>query len=299
MNSDSSEVRYKARLVSKGILRSLALTTRRHLTLLLVLLPSVLFWLSPLHVDGLYFRRMSRMSSYMVIWLKRSIYSLFQGILILLLGFASNPYDSALFTRHTDTSITILLLYVDDMIIIGDDNYDIHELKQFLCQHFEMKDLGSLSYFLNLEESPTSDDCKIADSLLEPNIKLRPTDRELLPDATHYQQLVGSLIYLTVTRLDIAYAVHLVSQFMSAPRSIHHAAVLCILHYVKGTLFHGFHFSSHSSLTLKVYFDADWAGDPTDRRSTIDFLFLLGDSFISSRSKKQTVVARSSTEAEY
>ena len=66
-----------------------------------------------------------------------------------------------------------------------------------------------------------------------------------------------------------------------------------------GTIFDGLHFSSYSSLTLQAYSDADWAGDPTDRRSTTGYCFLLGDSFISSRSKKQTVVARSSTEAEY
>jgi len=72
---------------------------------------------------------------------------------------------------------------------------------------------------------------------------------ESLPDATLYRQLVGSLIYLTVTRLDISYAVHLVSQFMSAPRSTHYAVVLRILRYVNETLFHGLHFSSCSLLS--------------------------------------------------
>ena len=86
---------------------------------------------------------------------------------------------------------------------------------------------------------------------------------------------------------------------MDASRSPHYAAVLRILRYLKGTIFNGLHFTSHSSLTLQAYSNADWACDLTDRRSTIEYCYLLGDSLISWRSKKQTVVARSSTEAEY
>uniref|UniRef100_A0A2N9J915 CCHC-type domain-containing protein n=1 Tax=Fagus sylvatica TaxID=28930 RepID=A0A2N9J915_FAGSY len=198
-------------------------------------------------------------------------------------GFSSSSHDTALFIRRSDKGMILLLLYVDDMIITGDDHSGISDFKLFLHQQFEMKDLGHLSYFLGLEVSSDSTGYYLSQA----------------NDATLYRQLVGSLVYLTVTRPDIAHAVHLVSQFLSAPHSTHYAAVLHILRYIKGTMFHGLHFSAHSTLDLCAYSDADWAGDPTDRRSTTGFCFFLGDSLISWRSKKQHIVSRSSTEAEY
>uniref|UniRef100_A0A2N9HQG6 Integrase catalytic domain-containing protein n=1 Tax=Fagus sylvatica TaxID=28930 RepID=A0A2N9HQG6_FAGSY len=234
-------------------------------------------------------------------------------------GFSSSSHDTALFIRRSDKGMILLLLYVDDMIITGDDHSGISDFKLFLHQQFEMKDLGHLSYFLGLEVSSDSTgyylsqakyasdllsragltDTKVVSTPLEMNARLTPLDGTPLRDATLYRQLVGSLVYLTVTRPDIAHAVHLVSQFLSAPHSTHYAAVLHILRYIKGTMFHGLHFSAHSTLDLCAYSDADWAGDPTDRRSTTGFCFFLGDSLISWRSKKQHIVSRSSTEAEY
>ena len=89
------------------------------------------------------------------------------------------------------------------------------------------------------------------------NAILTPLDGTPLNDATLYRQLVGNLVYLTITRPDIAYAVHLVSQFLAAPHSTHYAAVLHILRYIKGIMFHGLHFSAHSTLDLYAYSDVD------------------------------------------
>ncbi|XP_026458922.1 uncharacterized protein LOC113359522 [Papaver somniferum] len=213
----------------------------------------------------------------------------------------------------------ILLLYVDDMVITVDDLEGITALKLHLSSCFEMKDLGLLRYFLGIEVEKSSDgyfisqvkyasdilqrdgltDSKTADTPLELNVKLNPFEGKALANHTLYRQLVGSLNYLTITRPNISHAVHVVSQFMSAPRSTHYAVVLRILRYIKGTLYQGIKFSSTSDLCLHAYSDSDWAGDITYRRSTTGYCVFLGNSLISWRSNKQSIVSRSSAEAEY
>ncbi|XP_057760915.1 uncharacterized mitochondrial protein AtMg00810-like [Arachis stenosperma] len=178
------------------------------------------------------------------------------------------------------------------MIITGDDIDGISALKASLYHTFEMKDLVSLTYFLGLEVISTDDgiylsqakyaldllaragitDSRTESTPLEPNVRFTPMDGTVLDNPTLYRQLAGGLVYLTITRLDIAYPIHVLSQFLSAPRTTHYAA---------------------------AYSDADWAGDPTDRRSTTGYCLFLGDALISWRAKKQTFTARSSTEAEY
>ena len=182
-----------------------------------------------------------------------------------------------------------------------------------------MKDLVLLSYFLGLEVSFLSYDyyltlekyasnlisragitgSKTANTPIEYNSHLTPSGGKLLLDATRYKQLVGGLVYLIVTRPDISYVVHIVSKFMAAPRSFHYASILRMLQYLNRTIFCGLQFSFKSPLILRAYSDAYWAGDPTEHKSTTRYYFLLGNSLISWRSKKQTIVARSSTETKY
>jgi len=108
------------------------------------------------------------------------------------------------------------------------------------------------------------------------------------------------LVYLTITRPDIAYVVHVVSQFVPLYRTtVHWAAVLRILRYLRGTVFQSLLLSSISSLELRAYSDADHGSDPTDRKSVTGFCIFLGDSLISWKSKKQSIVSQSSTEVEY
>ncbi|KAJ9561827.1 hypothetical protein OSB04_006987 [Centaurea solstitialis] len=191
---------------------------------------------------------------------------------VIFLSFTTGTYDSGLFTRTTDSRTRLLLLYMNGMIITESDYVGIAHLKQALSSSFEMKDLGKQHYFLGLEvlsdtaANYTSDllskaditNNKVASTPLEHNLHLAPNAGSPLKDPTLYRQLVGSLVYLTVTRPDIAYMVHNVSQFMSASCSDHYATVLRILRYLKGTMFHGLFFSCTSSLTLRGFSDADW-----------------------------------------
>ena len=163
------------------------------------------------------------------------------------MGYTASPYDSALFLRRTDKSTILLLLYVDDMIITSYDLSGIQELKDFLSQQFEIKDLEHLSYFLGLEITHSTNglyitqakyafdllsrvgltDSKTVDTLIELNVHLTPSGGKPLSNPSLYKQLVGSLVYLTVTRPDISYVVHHVSQYLSTPRLTHYVVVLC------------------------------------------------------------------------
>ncbi|KAG6483737.1 hypothetical protein ZIOFF_060391 [Zingiber officinale] len=114
-----------------------------------------------------------------------------------------------------------------------------------------------------------------------------------------YQRLVGKLLYLSMTRPDITYAVSVVSQYMHAPKTIHMKAIDRILRYLKSCPRKGLLFKGGGDLKVECYSDADWAGSRDDRRSTSGYCTFLGGNLVTWRSKKQNVCARSSAEAEY
>ena len=133
---------------------------------------------------------------------------------------------------------------------------------------------------------------------MELGVNLCATDGESLADPTRYRHLVGSLVYLGITRPDISHVVHILSQFVSAPTQLHYTHLLRVLRYLPGTTSRRLFFPHSSPLHLQAYSDATWASDHFDRRSLSAYCVFLGSSLIAWKTKKQTAVFRSSAEAE-
>ena len=112
---------------------------------------------------------------------------------------------------------------------------------------------------------------------MDQNLKLSEHEGSLLPDPTIYRRLVGRLMYLTLTRPDIVFAVHKLSQFMEQHREPHYKATQHILQYIKGAPSQGMFYPSKLELHIKAFSDSDWVGCPDTRRSTTGpVLYLLG-----------------------
>lgn len=134
---------------------------------------------------------------------------------------------------------------------------------------------------------------------MDPNIDINSSDGDALVDNSQYRSLIGRLLYLTITRPDISFVVHKLSQFIAHPRSPHLQAAHHLLRYLKQTMGQGMFFPKTDFLQLKAFSDVDWGSFTDSRKSTTGFCIFLGDSMISWNAKKQSTVSRSSAEAEY
>ncbi|XP_071741115.1 uncharacterized mitochondrial protein AtMg00810-like [Rutidosis leptorrhynchoides] len=120
-----------------------------------------------------------------------------------------------------------------------------------------------------------------------------------LSNISDYQKLIGKLIYIILTRPDIAYDVHCLSQHMHAPLNSHLNAAFRVLRYLKGSPGKGIFITKSDNFVLSAYVDSDYAKCISTRRSVTGFCVYLGNSLVSWKSKKQSTVSRSSAEAEY
>ncbi|XP_062093471.1 uncharacterized mitochondrial protein AtMg00810-like [Humulus lupulus] len=234
-------------------------------------------------------------------------------------GFTQSQTDYTLFTRGHDQHFIALLVYVDDIIITSPNIQNLQHLQASLHKQFRLKALGTLKYFLSFEIARSTTGLFLSQrqytlqllegtgylgskpscTPMEPRLKLSAETGELLTDPTQYRRLIGRLLYLTLSRPDITYSVHCLSQFMLAPRTPHLQAIHHLLQYLKGTPGQGLLYSPTSSLHLRGFSDSDWASYPNTRRSTTGFCIFISDSLVSWRTKKQPTISQSSAEAEY
>lgn len=213
----------------------------------------------------------------------------------------------------------VLLVYVDDLILASNNSNHCRSFKSFLARRFHIKDLGILKYFLGIEiaRSPSglflSQHKYTLDILNESGmLGARPTSFPMeqqhhlsfdsgdpIPSLEQYHRLVRQLIYLTITRLELCYYVHLLSQFSKDPWQSHWHAVMRVLRYLKQSPRQRIILSTPSLLQLTAYCDSDWASCPMTRRSVSGYFITLGGCPVSWKTKKQTSISRSSAEAKY
>ncbi|KAI3713164.1 hypothetical protein L1987_71737 [Smallanthus sonchifolius] len=234
-------------------------------------------------------------------------------------GYMRSPNDYSLFFKTMGDSVVHVAVYVDDILLTSNNDQEISALKAFLHSTFQIKDLGTLNYFLGIEvlKYPfglimtqrkfakdlltefSTDDVSSVSSPLPLHLQLKLNDGQVLDDPLAYRRLVGKLNYLTHTRPDLAFAVQFLSQFMSDPLVPHWDVACHTLRYVKGTCSQRLFFNNAPDISLSAYCDSDLAACPNTRRSVSGYFISLEGSPISWKSKKQPTVFLSSAEAEY
>jgi hypothetical protein len=234
------------------------------------------------------------------------------------LGFTKSKVDSKLYFKVMNDEPVILLLYVYDLFLTGEEKL-ITDCKKKLVAKFEMKDLGLMHYFLGLEvwQSPEKIflnqrkyaveilkrfdmlECKAMNTPMETKLKLMVDTSLELIDVTLCRQIIGLLMYLTNTRPDICFVVNTLSQYLVEPRHVHLVVTKHVMRYLKGTLDYGLCYTGYHDFRLYGYTDSDWAGSASNRKSTPGCCFSLGSAMTSWQSRKQSSIALSMAEAEY
>ncbi|KAL4014323.1 hypothetical protein IC575_026525 [Cucumis melo] len=234
-------------------------------------------------------------------------------------GYSRGEIDKTLFIHKKSDQLLVAQIYVDDIIFGGFPQDLVNNFINIMQSKFEMSMVGELSCFLGLQIKQKNDGIFIAQEKYARNMikkfGLEQARNKRTAAATHvkltkdndgaevdhklYRSIVGSLLYLTASRPNIAYAVGIYASYQADPRITHLEAIKRILKYVHGTNDIGMMYSYDTTPTLVGYYDADLAGSTDDRKSTSRGCFFFRNNLISWLSKKQNCVSLSTAEAEY
>lgn len=238
--------------------------------------------------------------------------------IILSFGFQVIDSDKCVYCKVQSNACIALCLYVDDILLFGSNLNIIHETKSFLCTKFEMKDMGVANVILGIKLTRSVDGISISQShyvekILErfgytncrsvktPYDSSKPLykNKSGVPvSQLRYSQIIGSLMYLAnCTRPDISFSVSKLSRYTSCPDRTHWEALDRVLKYLKGTSTLGLHYGKFPAV-LEGYSDASWIAKNSGSNGVTGYVFTLGGGAVSWRSTKQTILSRSTFEAE-
>ncbi|GJT44455.1 putative ribonuclease H-like domain-containing protein [Tanacetum coccineum] len=234
-------------------------------------------------------------------------------------GYKRGTIDKTLFIKRDKKDIMLVQVYVDDIIFGSTNKSWCDEFEALMKSRFQMSSMGELTFFLGLQVKQNkggifiSQDKYVAEILkkfdlvnvkaaitpMETKVPLTKDEEAIDVDVHLYRSMIGSLMYLTASRPDIMYAVCVCSRFQVTPKTSHLNAVKRIFKYLKVKPNLGLWYPRESPFDLEAFSDSDYSGSNLDRKSTTGRCQFLGQRLILWQCKKQTIVATSTTEAEY
>lgn len=266
-----------------------------------------------------------------VCMLKKSLYGLKQSArvwnntlhkVLVKMGFKHSSADSCLYIGNINKKLCYILIYVDDLVVVCEEENTIKSIHNELNKHFEIVSLGDIRHYLGMDierdeegnflinqthyiediiKSAGLQDAKISKIPIDPGYHKIDSTNSKMCDQKLYQKFIGQLLYVSVSsRPDISSSISILSQKLSSPNELDMNEVKRVLRYLKGNSKLKLQLSQNNSTVSNLigYSDADWAECRTDRKSNSGFIFKFNHGTISWACRKQSCVTLSSTEAE-